>query len=108
MNQKSHLPANPIRPLLILNHDPKAAGSTIGQILEDMKPCNIPLLKYNKMDYLSDDEIKYCYVTAREDQNIGYSMRQKGFVIGSVREPCEQYLFLWTYGSTGEFTSYTL
>ena len=43
-----------------------------------------------------------CFVHMRESCWTGASVRRNFFVIGSVREPCSQYVSLWAFGSAGK------
>mmetsp|Transcript_20409 Transcript_20409/g.23424 ORF Transcript_20409/g.23424 Transcript_20409/m.23424 type:complete len:550 (+) Transcript_20409:43-1692(+) len=89
------------RPLLIYNHNAKAAGGSILEILDEIKECRISLDTYRSGLSLSGHAEKNCFVDATEKTHTTYNDRKHGYVIGSVREPCSQYLSLWTYGSSG-------
>ena len=65
-------------PIFVYNHMPKCAGNT----LVDIFTASIPK-RYLKI------ENEFDRVTIRDNSS---------FVVGSVREPCDYYVSLWSYG----------
>jgi len=104
------------RPLLIFNHNPKAGGGSILKVLRGFKPHEIHCHKSaskaesygsgckssNWIKAIVDDEtIDKSFLHMQEFARTTYMDRLQGFVIGSIREPCSQYLSLWSWGSLG-------
>lgn len=98
------------RPLLIFNHNPKAGGGSILEVLREFKT-QISCIK-DKKEYgrcsaetweqaFADDGAATSFVHVCEFCSTGRSDRVHGFIIGSIREPCSQYLSLWAFGSNG-------
>jgi hypothetical protein len=96
------------RPLLIFNHNPKAGGSSVLKVMQELKP-NAVICKNDKMDsceshiskaaQFDKETVDKTFVYVREFRKTSIGDRRKGFIIGSIREPCSQYLSLWAYGS---------
>ena len=80
------------RPRLLFNHNPKAGG---GSLLLAFAASIGPTCK-NQSTATPD-----CFVHVRESCWTGAQVRREFFVIGSVREPCDQYVSLWAFGSAG-------
>lgn len=77
---KSRTKELPPRNDILYNHNPKAAGSYIINVLRHLKaPGN--------------------FTERKERQSSGERERQRSFVIGSVREPCSHLVSLWGFGS---------
>jgi hypothetical protein len=111
------------RPLLIFNHNPKAGGGSILEVLRGIKPIE---LKCNNKGQYAESYGSACkkedwkrtftengngdgdqlhldetFFNVQEYARTTHFDRVHGFVIGSIREPCSQYLSLWSYGSLG-------
>lgn len=115
MNQyDDSIPAS--RPLLIFNHNPKAGGGSILEVLRGFKPREISCHKtaskaesYGsgcassdwRKAVVDDEIIDKSFLHMREFTRTTFMDRRQGFVIGSIREPCSQYLSLWSWGSLG-------
>ena len=82
----------PRRPRLLFNHNPKAGG---GSVLMAFGLAIGPQCM-NQTTATPD-----CFVHVHESCWTGTWVRRNFFVIGSVREPCEQYVSLWAFGSAG-------
>ena len=104
------------RPLLIFNHNPKAGGGSILEVLRGFKPHEVPCDKIAseaesygsgckssnwRKAFVDDETIDESFLHMREFTRTTYIDRLHGFVIGSIREPCSQYLSLWSWGSLG-------
>jgi len=125
MNDKkevvNRLPAS--RPLLLFNHNAKAGGSSILNLLREFKFCEIQvktndgpieddllLKKYNnlllqklqKSDTNSSViDSQDCFVHIKENKGSTFDDRYAGFIIGSIREPCSHFLSWWSWKSDG-------
>ena len=107
----------PQRPLLLFNHNPKAAGGSILELLRQFKPNEIVIkghqgltaevrqqlrnMSHNKKNENHHVVVNTTLVHVREESCTKSMDRDLGFVLGSVREPCSQYLSLWIFGSQG-------
>lgn len=100
MEQKSNLPVPKKRPLLIFNHNAKAGGGSILKVLTDSKPCKTSMDEYEKLLKGEDESWKDCFIEVKEGSHTGYIDRQNGFIIGSVREPCDYYVSWFTFTSS--------
>ena len=88
------------RPLLIFKHNAKAGGGSIKTLLEEIKPIKLNFEDYeSKYPNITVDET---YVYVGEDTTVKPKHHRRGFVISSMREPCDQYLSLWSFGSKGK------
>ena len=90
---------NSSRPLLIFKHNPKAGGGSIKALLEEFKP---KTLLRKKVNYTNITDPNETFIRLNEFIPLRPIHRKRGFVISSMREPCDQYLSLWAYGSRGE------
>ena len=103
MNPKSNLPVPEKRPLLIHNHNAKAGGGSIIKFLKEAKKCKIDNKKeYKRKLNEKENDIDWkndCFVEITEKEGTKYEDRKEGFIIGSIREPCDQYVSLFTYAS---------
>ena len=90
------------RSTLLYNHNPKAGGGTILQVLRRATPCE-HLVDRNAHRPWWEDKTRNesCYVNVREAQASGRGDQRQAFVLGSVREPCDHYVSLWAFGSAG-------
>jgi len=97
------------RPLLIFKHNPKVGGSFTKKLVAEFKPMVMqdydafPLCYYdNDVDVDPPIEINFnnTLIIVQELLRVRKWHRQKGFVISTMREPCDQYLSLWSFGST--------
>lgn len=91
------------RPLLIFNHNAKAAGGSVLAVLRDAFECEIKKHtdgNYSGNNPAGDDED--CFLNVKEGSSVDYKERQRGFVIGSVREPCSHYVSIWSFHSRGK------
>lgn len=97
MSDPMQAPIGVPRPLLMFNSDARVSHK-IRHIIEGFKTCKIEVEAFQVGDYDRHME-KECYVPI--DFGIGTTMedRQKAFIIGSVQEPCMDYLQLWASGS---------
>jgi hypothetical protein len=84
------------RPLLIFKHNPKAGGGAIKLLLDEIKP---KMLNHKYNDPASIDT-NTNMIGITEWQTVTSQDQQRGFVISNMREPCDQYLSLWAFGST--------
>lgn len=114
----------PSRQLLIFKHNPKAGGGSIEQVLLDLKPNyrsnedafpdfyrndnnNIKTKNHtavslnNNTTTLLATKKDHTLIIVHESQRVGMLHRQEGFVISNIREPCDQYVSLWAFGSAG-------
>ena len=106
------------RPLLIFKHNPKGGGGSIEQVLlelksnyisnEDAFPDFYPkktnhaaVSPNNNTTALLATKKDHTLIIVHESQRVGMLHRQEGFVISSIREPCDQYVSLWAFGSAG-------
>ncbi len=105
------------RPLLIFNHNPKAGGGSILSVLRgiksrELKCSRIPTkaerfgsaCKAKDWEEAFSEEhggVDTAFMHFREFARTTHFDRLHGFVIGSIREPCSQYLSLWSWGSLG-------
>ena len=105
------------RPLLIFNHNPKAAGGSILSVLRGFKSreikCSHGPAKAERAgsscrakgweEAFSDElgGVDSTFMHLKEFARTTHFDRLHGFVIGSIREPCSQYLSLWSWGSLG-------
>lgn len=92
------------RKLLIFNHNPKAGGGSIKLLLNDLFDCRVKShgKKITWADDIQKAEENNCYIYVNEFSATTEEDRSKGFIIGSVRDPCSQYLSLWAFGSKGD------
>lgn len=104
------------RPLLILNHNPKAGGGSIIEFVREIRgnrgirakkkrQCRtvgdiVAEHQKNKNESLTNDP-RDAFIDVAEFCPSTFEDRRYGYVIGSVREPCSHYLSLWTYNSNG-------
>lgn len=110
----------PGRPLLLFKHNPKAAGGSILKVLNEIKPKSIndriieKLIKSTKntredflTSFIAKGVHKKLYVK-EELELITEFEQSRAFVISNIREPCSQYVSLWSYGSSiqGQFYFY--
>jgi hypothetical protein len=124
------------RPLLIFKHYPKAGGGSIKKLLrqfkpnlyeqyheqllcsnlEKKKPTATTTTKQGSKNYTSSNienecqayiDFKDTLVVIPELFPVLHSDHDQGFVISSMREPCDHYLSLWSYGSTKTGYMYT-
>jgi len=97
------------RPQLIFKHNAKAGGGSIRELLLQLKPNFVydwdafPDFYDNMIDTTPvqinpNDTL----IVIPERQRVSNMHRQNGFVISNIREPCDQYLSLWAFGSTGK------
>ncbi len=105
------------RPLLIFNHNPKAGGGSILSVVRGFKSrelkCNHKPAKAERAgsackarvweEAFSEEHggVDTAFLHFREFARTTHFDRLHGFVIGSIREPCSQYLSLWSWGSLG-------
>jgi hypothetical protein len=116
------------KPLLIFKHYPKAGGGSIEMLLREFKTnvyqqtqyhkeyryiCSPPPSMAIEQNSTSDattlkGQKKKCkfhvnlndtLVIIPEFSKVYLQDHNQGFVISSIREPCDQYLSLWSYGS---------
>jgi len=116
------------RPLLIFNHNPKAGGGSILNVLQGFKSnklvcnenrgCNSnvwdTIHRYQNQDKDDDNNnnsnnksihsINNTFLSVSEFSRTTLSDKQNGYIIGSIREPCSQYLSLWSFASLGRGT----
>jgi len=87
------------RPLLVFNPDAKLSKE-IRNIIQDFKPCTI---SQEEFDFGNDEgyDVENCYALFAEGRTTTIQDRQKGFIIGSIQEPCHDYVALWSSGSQG-------
>ena len=126
-NANANANDNDNRPLLIFNHNPKAGGGSILQVLRGFKTKEIKCKKgvynvgvgtnqtqtisgckagqwdkINNNDNNNDHEnLNNTFVNMAEFATTTSDDRGRGFVIGSIREPCSHYVSLWSFGSIG-------
>ena len=114
--------SEPSRPLLIYNHNPKAGGGSVINVLHDIFNCTIEHdLALSVRDFIASDIYKnltqqqktkedrrrrQCWLYVREFGRTTKKDRELGFIIGSIREPCSHYQSLWAYTSTGQGARY--
>jgi len=96
------------RPLLIFKHNPKAGGGSILEVLEQLKPNK---LRHNDLDRQHNPHTKgidtdESFVRMVEFDRVSLRDKSRGFVISSIREPCDHYLSLWAFGSEGKGDAY--
>lgn len=108
-NKGIMIPIRASRPLLVFNHNPKAGGSSIKNYLQKFKNRTV-LCKHDYNDYgcppevwkkALDGDVDRTLVVVQEYSGSVPTDRAHGFVIGNIREPCSQYLSLWSFGSKG-------
>jgi len=97
------------RPQLIFKHNPKAGGGSIKELLQQLKPNFV--YAWDAFPEFYEDMIDTTPVQINpndtlilipEFNRVRKHHRQKGFVISHMREPCDQYLSLWAFGSKGK------
>lgn len=108
------------RPLLIFKHYPKAGGGSIKKLLKEFKPnlyeqyheqllCSNLQKTTSKGSNRTSEIEKQCEIYVDFNNTLVVipelfpvlrSDHDQGFVISSMREPCDHYLSLWSYGST--------
>ena len=84
------------RPLLIFN--PGAHETGIKDFIKNFKPCEVPFRNLRSRN-LTNDDIQNCFIDMHSSQHTSKFDRELGFVIGSVREPCQEYLSIWKAAS---------
>ena len=89
------------RPLLVFKHNPKAGGGSIHEVLQQLKPNK---LSHNDAQILIDTDESFVEIT--EFERVSLRDKSHGFVISSIREPCDHYLSLWAFGSDGKGSLY--
>lgn len=100
------------RLLLIFKHNPKAGGGSIIDLLKDVKHvsyfrkevaphCNQTSTAAEKWDQLQKLNQNDSLVIIRESETVYDEDREMGYVISSIREPCDHYVSLWSFGSSG-------
>jgi len=120
------------RPQLIFKHNAKAGGGSIEELLLQLKPIkysnyrgslrkrahnnvatkNITttLLLANETERNDTAPIQIhpndTLIVVSEFNRVSKKHRRKGFVISNIREPCDQYLSLWAFGSAGKGNLY--
>jgi len=94
----------PDRPVLVFNHNPKAGGGTVKMFLKALMPC--VYVQHNNLHgkwWEDPSRNESCFVLVTEFDSTGVQDRTKGgFVIGGVREPCDEFVSLWAFGSAGK------
>lgn len=108
------------RPLLVFKHNPKAGGGSIRLLLNEIKnqtftfrclsdctlynnnaPCaNSNHCNKNKKQSLSQLKKRNdTAVVVDEFDFLSEKVQKDAYVISSIREPCDHYVSLWSYGS---------
>jgi len=119
-NSNTNYFASSSRPLLIFKHNPKAGGGSIEEVLLELKQNYIsnedafPDFNNKKTNNhaaispnnnltttLLANKKDHTLIVVHESQSVGMLHRQEGFVISSIREPCDHYVSLWAFGSGG-------
>lgn len=89
------------RPLLILNENARIS-SVIEHVISSIKPCKLDRLDLRSEEKsLTEEEIRTCHVAIKFNEETTAADRRRGYVIGLVQEPCNDYLNLWAVGSKG-------
>ncbi|OEU23437.1 hypothetical protein FRACYDRAFT_233608 [Fragilariopsis cylindrus CCMP1102] len=111
------------RPLLIFNHNPKAGGGSVLKIIRGFKineiKCKVALrnkytgkinpsgCKSNQWDHISSisssstSSLNNTFINNGEFSRTTHQDKDRGYIIGTIREPCSQYVSLWSFGSLG-------
>jgi len=91
------------RDKLVFNHNPKAGGGSILDMMNDLRSHRIDIKDDTKLSKLLHQEpnrnSRNSYFYISEKNKSTKAIRRQGYIIGSIREPCSQYVSLWAYGS---------
>lgn len=100
----------PARSLLLFKHNPKAAGQSVLKVLMEMKPKRISdeyienqMNKHNNTfeEVITNlENVNGTFYYKYEFGEITTREHNHAFVISTIREPCSQYVSLWSFGST--------
>jgi hypothetical protein len=114
--------SNSKKPLLIFKHYPKAGGGSIEMLLRELKTFVYQQQQFRYLCLPSSWDVLHNMTVAQtgkkkcqfqqqlvdwndtlviipEFSKVSPKDHEKGFVISSIREPCDQYISLWSYGS---------
>eukprot|EP00522_Entomoneis_paludosa_P014008 CAMPEP_0172451410 /NCGR_PEP_ID=MMETSP1065-20121228/9479_1 /TAXON_ID=265537 /ORGANISM="Amphiprora paludosa, Strain CCMP125" /LENGTH=376 /DNA_ID=CAMNT_0013203365 /DNA_START=21 /DNA_END=1151 /DNA_ORIENTATION=+ len=89
------------RPLLVFNPDAKVSYKVM-HILDSFKTCRLESSDLStSATTFTESQIQNCYVDLNFRDQTTAADRKHAFIIGSVQEPCSDYLSLWASGSSG-------
>ena len=101
------------RPLLAFKHNPKAGGTTARLLLNEFKPKTVFNFNSRQHDVTRDHDMYMLLADIKTKSAVNQTLflvqefeylfpetRKYAFVISIIREPCDHFISLWSFGSS--------